>query len=393
MQNPVFKLIKIFLKKDKLDILITHFTDPRTYPTEMNTLKIFEDSGFKIMEICVKDINLPEEIDNRFLFIGSRNKRFSYLYLYPVFSVFIFFVGLIKRPKVIFTYDLFSFPPSFISAKLFNIPIIYHIHDLSTGKLGFCGKLVASFERVFLRYSDILSMPNSARIDYYQKIRKLPVKKYVVLNTVLLDEDFNKKTRIKDLIDERKNIKKWLFKSGGIGDDQCAKEAILSLKYLPDDIGLILVGTVEKDFKNELLNLVMKENLMERILILEYIPRDEILGFLKYAFVGLCVYKPIDINNIFASPIKLAEYIAAGIIALINKNKFHNEVNDKIESFVFVDNPYSPKSFADAIMKIYKDKKLYKKLCENAKKAFKEFYHFEYQFEPVMKEIRKWVKK
>jgi len=385
--------MKELLKKERIDILITHFTDPRDYPTEINTLRIFKENNIKFKEICIKEEKVREEVDFDFIFVGKRNNRFYYLYLYPLFCLIIFLFGMIKRPKVIIAYDLLAFFPSFIVSKFFNIPFLYHIHDIGEkNNAGFLGKMIFSFEMKFIKYIDILSMPSDKIFNLYEVGRKLPEKKFTVINTVSKYQNLNYPSRIKEIIKKYKNIKKWIVRTGGLGDDQCIKEIILSLIYLPEDIGLILAGSIEDDFKEEIENLIKEKKLEKRVILLEFIPRKEVLGFLKNAFVGISLYKPVHINWLYPAPIKLSEYIATGIPAIVNDNEYFRVLNEKVGSFLFAD-PYSPKSIADAIMKIYKDKKLEKRLKENAKNSFKEFYNFEHQFEPVLKEIKRWIER
>ncbi len=53
MVRNIFKLAKILFQKDKIDLLITHFTDPRGYPTEINTLRILKGKKISFKEICI----------------------------------------------------------------------------------------------------------------------------------------------------------------------------------------------------------------------------------------------------------------------------------------------------------------------------------------------------
>ncbi len=394
MQMNILEFLKILLKKERIDILLTHYTDPRSYPTELYTINILRKEGFNVKEICIEVKSSYGDIDKSvFIFTGKRKGKFHYLYTYPIFCITIFLYTLLKRPKLIFAYETFAFMPSFITAKIFNIPIIYHIHDIFQKKgLGIFGLILKSFENKFIKFSNIISMPNKNRIEYYENISKLPEKKYVIFNAISIKEDLFKKNKLKNITGKKNNIKKWIVKTGGLGDDQCIKELILSLKYLPDEIGIILAGRIKDDFKQEIEVLLRKKEYSGRVIFFNYVPREEILGFLRKGFIGVSLYKPENINNEFPAPMKLAEFIAAGIPAVVNDSEYFRELNKKVGSFVFAD-PYSPESIAKAILKVYKDKKLEKKLRENSKKAYKTFYNFEYQFEPVLKEIKKWVKK
>ncbi len=287
--------------------------------------------------------------------------------------------------------------PSFIASRILNIPLIYHIHDVSDRKgMGFLGKIIDSFEKRYLRYSYILSMPNKERLEYYSIFKKLPEKTCEILNSVSIEEDFNKESRILKLANEKKNIKKWIVRTGGLGDDQCIKETIIALNYLPESVGLALAGPITRDFKEELIDLIEKNNLKERVILFEHIPRDEVLGFLKYASLGISLYKPFhkyfDINLLYPCPTKLAECIASGIPAVVNDNEYFRRLNEKVKSFVFAD-PYSPESIANAIREVIENPEKERILKENAKNAYKNFYNFEYQFEPVLREIEKWIKR
>lgn len=393
----VLKNIKKFFKRDRLDILTVHYTDPRFYPTEISTYNILTDKGFSVEEICISDKEIPPIKDKvEFIIIGERKgPRFNYI-LYPIFAVYTIIYSVIKRPKLIIAYETFSFMPAFISSLLIQKPILFHIHDLQSGKnLGLLGNLLHSFELKFVKYTSLLSMPEKNRMSFYQKITTLPKKRFIVYNAVdwrqITDTNESLKERMRK---EGYNFEYIVFRHGGFGNNHSIKETVIASKFLSADVGFVFAGYCYGGYRCEVEELIERECLQNRVLFLGLLPRDEILKFLPSINLGLAVYKPLGINSKFYSTgsVKLAEYIAYGIPAVVNDNKIMRELNEKVGSFVFAD-PYSPESIASAVREVIDNPEKAKKLRENARRAFETFYNFEYQFEPVLKEIQKWIRK
>jgi len=394
----VLKNIKKFFKRDRLDILMVHFSDPRSDPPEINAYKILTKNGYSVEEICIRARNIPlVEEKGRFIMIGERRgPRFNYI-LYPWFALYTICYLIFKRPKVIIAYETFAFMPAFIVSIILQKPLIYHIHDMVTKeKLGLSGSLLYSFELKFVKYVAVLSMPDKNRMEIYLEECKISKQPLIINNAAPINL----------LSPSPKPIKEWLkskgyrlsyviFRHGGMGDDQSIIEAILSLKYLPSNVGLVLTGYSSDEFLKRINKTIDKNKLKDRVVILGMILWERLISFLPTVDVGLGIVKPTNsINKRFYGPgsNKISEFIAAGIPVIVNSTKEMHELNKKIGSFVFAD-PYSPKSIARAIKEVIDNPEKAKRLRENAKRAFETFYNFEYQFKPVLKEIKKWVKR
>ena len=164
------------------------------------------------------------------------------------------------------------------------------------------------------------------------------------------------------------------------------------MEHLPEEAGLVLAGYSNREYLEKIKQLILQKNLEKRVFLLGILQRKDILGLLPSVDIGLALYKPTSINKRFygTGAVKLAEYIASGIPSVVNDNKMMRELNKKVGAFVFA-NPYSPESIANAVKEVINNPGKAKKLGQNARKAFETFYNFEYQFEPVLREIERWI--
>ena len=108
-----------------------------------------------------------------------------------------------------------------------------------------------------------------------------------------------------------------------------------------------------------------------------YLSREEINQFYSSGVVGLCTlqYQP---NYINALPIKLFEYMAAGIPVVISNFPLWKQIVEDAECGILVD-PYNEEEIVNAVNMLLSDRELAKRLGDNGKRAIKEKYSWEHE--------------
>ena len=144
-----------------------------------------------------------------------------------------------------------------------------------------------------------------------------------------------------------------------------------ALKYL-SEYYLLIIGPRHKINDKNLINFAKLHGTHKQIIFLPSVKHDEVVNFIKNADVGVCLIQDISLSYRYSLPNKLFEYISANLPIcgsdLPEISKIINELSVGI-----VTNQADPKAIASAIIKICKNKELYK-IDDNSLKIFNEKY-------------------
>lgn len=384
----------MFNKNSKIkDIFVVHYGEVKGVPPIMELTNYLYNKHYNVVlqgrkgghEFQFCDFNVP------IFYYGNYSHTGILQYLdYIIFSFGFCFNILKFKPHIIIAMNHQSFLLSILISKLFSLPLIYWKLEISGEKRSIFERIFFVFEKKFIKYTDIMIFPNKERVEDFFKDATARTA-YIAFNAVSKRYKRNYMQGLK--ITNKKSF--LIGRQGGLGDSQCIMELINSLPLLPDNVNLLLIGFCsDNDFLRKLTNQIGKLKLENRIKIMLDLPRQELFSLLPKFDVGIALYRPETKTTRLSgsASMKLAEYISSSTPAIVNDNKVMRELNEKVGSFVFAD-PYSPESIAEAIKEIIKNPNKAKRLQENAKRAFETFYNFEYQFEPILKEIEKWVKR
>jgi len=323
---------------------------------------------------------------------GNENHSGFHQYLdYLNFSLHVFINTLRFAPSLILAVDHHAFIPAAVISKLFSVPLILWKLEISGERGSFFERLLFILEKNFAKYTKASVFPNKERMKDFLKHSRLK-KTYIVFNSVS-KEYVGKVKQEKNTESSKKGF--LVVRQGGIGNDHSILETIMALTILPKNVRFIIIGYCrDSKFLGKMKDKIREHKIEDRIEIILNLDRVKILSILKKSNIGVVLYKPVSKTTQLSgtSSMKLAEYIASGIPAVVNNNQIMRDLNKKVGSFVFAD-PYSPESIANAIKEVIYNPDKTRKLRKNAKRAFETFYNFEYQFNPVLKEIEKWTKK
>jgi glycosyltransferase involved in cell wall biosynthesis len=112
----------------------------------------------------------------------------------------------------------------------------------------------------------------------------------------------------------------------------------------------------------------------QRVNELGFLGRDEVVNTYSQSKAGLVTLHPI-INYIDALPVKMFEYMAAGLPVISSDIKLWKQIIDDANCGICV-NPLEPKEIAEAINYIIDNPVEAQKMGENGKKAVLEKYNW-----------------
>lgn len=164
---------------------------------------------------------------------------------------------------------------------------------------------------------------------------------------------------------------------GGINRIRGLYEMVEATKL--HDAKLYIAGPVEKEEKSVIAN-------SKNVIYLGYLKRDEIKNLFRKVIAGLVLLHPED-NYINAQPVKLFEYMSAGIPVIASNFHLWQEIILSNQCGLCVD-PLNPKEIAKAIQYLLEHQKEAQKLGENGREAVLEKYNWEKESEKLLKIYR-----
>ncbi|MCT7587575.1 glycosyltransferase family 4 protein [Aliarcobacter butzleri] len=157
---------------------------------------------------------------------------------------------------------------------------------------------------------------------------------------------------------------------GGIAQIRGIKEIVKAMEYT-NNIKLNLAGSFsEKNVENE----VKTYNGWQKVNELGFLGRDDIAELYKKSKVGLVTLHPI-INYLDALPVKMFEYMAAGLPVISSNIKLWKEIIDDSKCGMCV-NPLEPQEIAKAVEYIISHPTESEQMGKNGKKAVLEKYNW-----------------
>lgn len=155
---------------------------------------------------------------------------------------------------------------------------------------------------------------------------------------------------------------------GGITKTRGLIELVKSLGST--DVKLVLAGSVEQNFQEELKKLDSWKSVDYR----GFLNRNEIKNLYKNSKIGMVTLHPI-INYIDSLPIKMFEYMAAGLPVIASNFPLWKSIVEDNNCGICV-NPLNPNEIGNAINKILQEPTLAKEMGLNGKKLVKGKYNW-----------------
>ena len=289
------------------------------------------ERNFRFKKLFSPDFYLPGKLDSLAVVIKSFISA-SVLAFYSVF----------RKADLIYSRD--EFPLYFLS--FFKKNLVFEAHRFSKRRIFFYRR----FKNKALKIVVISKGLEKEFINFgFNQKNVLIAHDGVDLKKFDLDLD-KSQARLKLDLPEDKKLVGYVGQLRTMGMEKGIDLAIKSLKSLPDDLDLILVGGSGEDI-DFYKTLAEKENLAERVLFKGRISHDSIPLWLK-AFDALIMPFPFTKHYAFyMSPLKLFEYMASRRPIAASDLPSVREILDEKNSILF--NPDDQVSLAEAVKKIF----------------------------------------
>jgi len=285
---------------------------------------------------------------------------------------------------------------------------IYHFHDpelIPTGvKLKKLGKKV-----IFDIHEDVPKQINSKPYmnPFFRKIvsklyglyEKFQCKKFdcLVVPTPIIEENFEVihtdiiQIRNYPILDELLNITPWQKRKnevchiGSLAKARGIKELVKSLKKAKTPLALC------GDFRPKSLEYELRElEGWKYVNFHGFISRSEVKEVLSCVKIGIVTLHPTQ-SYLEAIPVKLFEYMAAGIPVIASDFKFYRELLKGCDCALFVD-PLNPDAIANAITELLEDEKKAYEMGRQGQKAIIERFNWSTEEKKLLQMYNRLVK-
>lgn len=158
---------------------------------------------------------------------------------------------------------------------------------------------------------------------------------------------------------QKENSETVILYQGLYGPSRGLEELVESMKYVDRKYQLKLRGV--GDYALKLRQIVKEQKLEDRVEFLDPVKSDELTKSATFADIGVIMYKADCLNNLYASPNKLFEYINAGLAILCNNLPFVANIVETRKLGICVEK-VDAKTLAEAIGRFNKERiELFKK--------------------------------
>ncbi len=250
--------------------------------------------------------------------------------------------------------------------------------------------IITKIQFFFSKKVDFFLFPSLQRARKFFRLSQLNNKSFTVLsNHFPLNFKPNIGNKLDGILKKKKiNYTKIVCSLGTIGDNHYFEELVESVVSWDDGNILIIGGWPNKNMKNILNEIIIKNNLQKKVLILANITEKLWLEILFKSHLGVCFYKQDSISHRYmAGPsTKLSNYLLANIPFIACDNHDFKIFKSKFNICDLVD-PSNPENIAKKINKLLIDKKKYNLLRKNSKIAYLKNLNFDVQFDNFYKKL------
>jgi len=352
-------------KKSLFHILMTDYSVDSRVRNE--TVYLAKDN-YNVTVYCLKSEKLDmDELREgvslkRFGLVGNKIITFLSAYL------FMFFYSFTKKIDCVHAHDVNALPAAYLIAKIKRVPFIYDSHELwSQSHHSISSKIilntVATMEKFFAkRAAQIITVSDSIKeyMKPYFKNENIEVIRNIPSYTHSGEYDL---FREKFNIDKNKKICLYqglISESRGVG---LIAQAAINISKKEDNSIFFFLG--DGPYLKELKNIVKKENVEDKILILGSIDQQELLKYTKSADIGIHAIYNSCLNHDYCLPNKLFEYIHSRLVLVMTDlTELKKFVEENKIGLTFEDN--SVKSLEKQLLKLLTDEELFEEYRQNS---------------------------
>lgn len=284
-----------------------------------------------------------------------------------------------ERPDIIHANDLNALIPAYVAMRKLKCRLVYDSHEVNIENYTSNGRspiawLMKRVEKYIIKHIDLMVCVSNAASEYFSKTYNIKPP-MVVTNCSLKKENICSLNIGKHLGFEILNHGQFYE---GRGYDIMVKACPFISKYPEIKLAIRGFGKMEKELQE------MSEVYDKRNQFLFYPPVnvEKLILTASESHVGVAITEPTCLNFKLSVSNKLFEYAAAGLPVIMSDIPEHRYLNKKFHfGIIILEN--TPQEFANAVLKLYQDKELYKILAENAK-VMSQQLNWENEFHKLM---------
>lgn len=281
---------------------------------------------------------------------------------YIEFQIRLFFFLLFHKADLLFSNDLDTLLPNYISSKIKGIPLIYDSHEYFTGvpelaETPLKRKIWKGLEKLLIPKLKFMFTVNESIAKLYKDEFGIDVK--VMRNIPMKRILPSKVTREAIGLPPDKNI--ILLQGAGVNINRGVEEAIQAMAYLDNCLLLIIGGGDAVESLKKLsveLNLSGKarpDDPFGRVKFISKLPFEELMQYTIHADIGLSIDKDTNINYRYSLPNKLFDYIQAEVPVLASPLVEVKKIIDEYGVGVCIES-HDPQEIASKIKYMLADK-------------------------------------
>jgi glycosyltransferase involved in cell wall biosynthesis len=286
---------------------------------------------------------------------------------YVFFNLRLFFKLLFKKANLLYANDLDTLLPNYLVSKIKGVPLIYDSHEL------FCE--VPELQHSHLKRKIWLSVEGwiipklTTCITVNESIAKIFTEKYnVPFHSVrnISDYPVTFQAKTKEELGLPLNKKVILLQGAGINIDRGAEELIDAMAVVKHAVLYIIGGG---DVWEILKQKIKLKKLEDKVVLIEKIPKSELMHYTYNADLGLSIDKNTNLNYYYSLPNKVFDYINAETPILASRLPEIEKIINQYGVGDFISN-HQPNSIALKLNELLSSPKLleYKKNAALAKK-------------------------
>lgn len=262
----------------------------------------------------------------------------------------------------------------------FNGKVIYQLNELEFDQFKYCRKV------------DFVFVPDQNRgwIAYFLgKLKRVPL---VLPNIPFLPTSFafNDNTEIDKIkIDNRDKKLKIILYQGTIDyRRRCIKELLKAISKLPQEILLVIMpgNFADKIIIEKIKKDIEELNLGRRVFLISSIKAPEHLITVSKADLGIGLYRPTSLNQVYAAPNRLYEFTKFGIPVILPDFPYFKYLSIKYPNAITTVNPESIDEIAAAILSVFEEPN-YSNGRKNAEKFTEEEGNYKIVFDKCWNKI------
>jgi glycosyltransferase involved in cell wall biosynthesis len=228
---------------------------------------------------------------------------------YAEYNIRLYLLLLFSKADVLLSNDLDTLPANYLASRVNRIPLVYDSHEY------------------FTEVPELVHRPKVKQVWEWLEGKLLPQVKYAYTVCKSISKIYQEKynvpfkvvrnlpasSSIKITAEENAKEKRVIYQ-GAVNIGRGLEQAILAMKYL-ENVKLIIAG--DGDIKSQLENLVLEENLSDRVEFTGRLPLEKLSQLTATAHLGLSIEEDLGLNYRYALPNKLFDYIQAQVPILI----------------------------------------------------------------------------